>query len=335
MFRSLAGMAKPLRYGLLCAALFTATAAITEVIKTPGETAIPERKATLAVTLGTGVNDDPPYVYGSLETPKELPGVTIEILKRVEKKTGVTFNIKRRPWARVVRDVQHNNLDGGFHFSFKEKRTEFLAYPIPPGEQLPDTQYSISNRAYFLYRLKGDSIRWDGQQIVTDTHEPFILGAIRGGSITDKIKALNYPISEVETDQQLIELLLAGRIDAFVAIDNMIDPKIKALSANKISRIEKFPPPVQNKPYYIGFSKDFYNHHPEIAWQIWEAIKEIKQTGELTKIFEHYATAGQKAQYEAIEDEIKYIEKYRTIDDLAKEAPVYTEPHQGPEHSHQ
>ena len=39
------------------------------------------------VTLATDTNDDPPYVYGDEELSIEYPGVTIDALKLIEKKS--------------------------------------------------------------------------------------------------------------------------------------------------------------------------------------------------------------------------------------------------------
>jgi len=243
----------------------------------------------IEVTLATGVNTDPPYVYGDREISSEYPGITIDILKLIESKTDIKFNIKKMPWARVVREVKDNQLDGGFHFSYKEKRKSFVAYPIKTGATVPDPKFSISNRSYVLYRLKGQSVRWNGETIVTDTQKTMRIGAMRGGSITDDLKKLSVVVNEVNTDQQLLDLLLLKRVEAFVGLENMIDAKINANTTEIKSSIEKTMPAVVNKAYYIAFSKKFYQEHPQEAWKIWEIIHNIKQSGELADIFASYS----------------------------------------------
>ena len=121
--------------------------------------------------VATGVNHDPPYVYGDEEISAEFPGVTIDVLRLIEAKSDIKFIVKKRPWKRVVVEIKRNKLDGGFHFSFKEERRSFVAYPIPEGEILPDPKYSISNRSYVIYRLKGRSVHWNGKQIVLDSKD--------------------------------------------------------------------------------------------------------------------------------------------------------------------
>lgn len=249
--------------------------------------------SAIEVTVATGVNDDPPYVYGDEKISIERPGVTIEILKLIEKRTQVKFNILKQPWARVVQNVKTGKLDGGFHFSYKDERKAFVAYPIEQGQSLPDPNYSISNRSYSLYKLKGAPLQWTGESIVKASEEPILIGVIRGGSITDNIRKRGHQLLEVDRDAQLVQLLLAKRIDALVGLDNMIDAEIRALDTSKRMTIEKATPAVVSKPYYIAFSKQFYRDNPDLAWEIWKVIDLIRMSGELADIFNRYTESQQ------------------------------------------
>lgn len=257
--------------------------------------------SAIEVTIATGINDDPPYVYGDEKISVERPGVTIDILKLIEQRTQVKFNIIKQPWARVVETVKSGKLDGGFHFSYKDERKSFVAYPIEKGETLPNPKYSISNRSYSLYKLKGAPIRWTGENIVKDSGGPIIIGVIRGGSIADNIRNRGHQLLEVDRDIQLVKLLLAKRIDALVGLDNMIDAELRTLDRQQQTTIEKTFPAIVSKPYYIAFSKQFYRKNPEIAWDIWEVIDLLRMSGELADMFNRYTD---KQQYTAIEPQL-------------------------------
>ncbi len=243
----------------------------------------------MEIVVATGVNDDPPYVFGDDEIVQENPGVTIEILRLIEASSDIQFTILKQPWKRVVSNIRDNKIDGGFHFSFKEKRKTFVAYPILDGEDSPSTQYSISKRAYYLYRLTGQTTHWNGHEIMGDVEGGLTIAAIRGGSITQDIKSLGNQLKEVSNDLQLIKLLLTKRVHAFVALENMLDPKIDHLAFDERIKIEKTALPMVRKDYYIGFSKEFYSNNQEAAWLVWNTIKEIKENGELEKIFGKYS----------------------------------------------
>ncbi len=240
------------------------------------------------ITVATGINSDPPYVYGDKQIHDKYPGITIEVLQLIEKKSNVKFLIKKLPWKRVIHEVKNNTLDGGFHFSFKEKRKSFVVYPITNGESVANPKYSISNRSYVIYKLKDENVQWDSKQIVMS--QKIYIGVIRGSSITDKIISLNYKPFEVATDLQLITGLLKRRYSAFIALENMLDPKINHLKLKENIVIEKLLPVVVNKPYYIAFSKKFYQENSEIAWKIWNTIKLIKENGELDNIYLKYSS---------------------------------------------
>ncbi len=243
----------------------------------------------IEIKVATGVNGDPPYVYGDTEISTSYPGVTIDILRLIETKYDIKFIITKLPWKRVVAKVKDNQLDGGFHFSFKQKRKSFVAYPIKVGQTEPAPKYSISNRSYTLYRLQGQSIHWSGQKIIWPEARNLTVAAIRGGSIIEDLKAAGHEVLEVSNDLQLINLLLSQRVHSFVALENMIDPKIQNLPSTQRVLIEKSLPAIVNKPYYIAFSKKFYQEHKGLAWKIWQTIEEIKTNGELQKIYSRYS----------------------------------------------
>lgn len=257
--------------------------------------------SALELTIATGVNDDPPYVYGDEKISANYPGVTIDILKLIEQKTDVRFKILKQPWARVVESVKANRLDGGFHFSYKDERKSFVAYPIKKGETLPDPKYSISHRSYSLYKLKGAPIRWTGERIVKDSKEPIHIGVIRGGSIAANMRKRGHPLLEVDRDAQLVKLLLAKRIDGLVGLENMIDAELRSLESKQRKVIEKTSPAIVSKPYYIAFSKKFYRENPELAWEIWEVIDRIRNNGELAGIYSRY---NNMQQYTVIEPQL-------------------------------
>jgi len=241
----------------------------------------------LEIKIATGINSDPPYVYGDEQISDKYPGITIEILRLIEKKIHVNFIIEKLPWKRVIHEVKLNKLDGGFHFSFKENRKTFVAYPILNGKNSANPKFSISNRSYVLYKLKEKNLQWDGKQIIMSPKTD--IGVIRGSSIIDRIRELGYKPFEVNTDLQLIKGLVKGRYLAFIALENMLDPKIKLLQAKEKIFIEKLSPSVVSKPYYITFSKKFYQEHPKISWKIWKTIEQIKENGDLDQIFMKYS----------------------------------------------
>ncbi len=247
---------------------------------------LPHNTFAIDVVLATGVNTDPPYVYGDEVIDAEHPGITIEVLKLIEARSEINFIIKKMPWSRVVHSVKKNELDGGFHFSFKPDRVSFVSYPtnMNEDEYLPDSHFSLYSESYYLYRLIDYSAAW------RDKNRKLVVGVIRGSSVSSLLVELGYELKEVSHDRQLARLLLSGRIDAYAGLQNMHDAKLKQMEPEQRSLIEKVHPELSQKPYYIGFSKHFYRNHKDVAWSIWNIIADIKLSGELDDLYLKYAS---------------------------------------------
>jgi polar amino acid transport system substrate-binding protein len=104
----------------------------------------------------------PRYLGEGTAIPKERPGITIELMRLVEKRAGVRFEMQRVPWARSLYLLESNQVDGVFHMSYVPERTRFAAYPMKDGQ--PDRARSIFTQRYFLYARKGTRLAWDGNR---------------------------------------------------------------------------------------------------------------------------------------------------------------------------
>ena len=62
------------------------------------------------------------------------PGLTLELLKMVEKQVNVQFQFKRMPWKRCLYMVENGLADAAFHASYKLDRAKYGAYPFRDGK---------------------------------------------------------------------------------------------------------------------------------------------------------------------------------------------------------
>lgn len=240
------------------------------------------------ITIATGVNSDPPFVYGDYTINWDHPGITIEILQQIEQRLGIRFTIAKHPWVRVVDEVRGNLIDGGVHFSFQPARTSFVAYPIREGEVAPDPQYSISSRSYRLYQMNTGSLSWDGSSLGGVPGSSARVGYIKGGSVYKVLRDQDITLVALSTDWQLVQMLISGRIDAIVALENMVESHIQRLSTPQQLRIRKEKLPVLHQAYYIGFSRQFFVENQELVWSIWNEIALMKESGFVSALFEKY-----------------------------------------------
>ena len=239
---------------------------------------------TPEIYISTTDVENLPYVIGEgEELLPENPGVTIEILRLIEKSLDIRFVITREPWARVLFNLENNHIDGIFHASFTADREKIGVYPRRDGRI--DTARSLFERAYVLYVKKGSPLIWDGSSLQNLTGS---VGVIRGYAIIDDLKRMNVPMEELSTPLQGMNLLLLNRIAAFAELQNSGD-HILSLEREAMSDIVKLSPALQTKPYYLIFSREFYAKHTGLAERIWDEIHRLVASGEYDSIFRKYA----------------------------------------------
>lgn len=244
--------------------------------------------STQEIQLGTGMNPDPPYVNEDFATNNQLPGITIEILNIVQERLDLTINIKKKPWVRVVEDIKHNRLDGGFHFSYFPARNEYLKYPIMAGEANPARSYALSVRSDMLYRLSTSTLEWDGINFKKPGSNRISLGVIRGGAFASKVNQNRYDLIQVSSNEQLLQLLIQGRVDGIVGLDSMINHQIKTLPLVIQEQIKKDQTIIAEMHFFLVFSNGFYKKNKELVWAIWSIIEELNKNDEFKKIYEKY-----------------------------------------------
>jgi len=242
------------------------------------------RGETRTVFLSTTDVNNQPYVLGEgNHLQPENPGITIEVLRLIEQRLDVKFEITREPWARVLYDVENNKVDGIFHASYTKDRAEFGVYPMAGGQV--DITRCIFNRDYVLYKRKDAPLTWDGLSLL-NLKRP--VGVIRGYAIIDDMKKLDIPMEELSSPEQGMNLLLLNRIDAFAELQNSGDSLLYR-EREKYGDIVKMSPPLQTKPYFIMFSREFYQNHTLLAESIWDEIHQLVASGEYDQIYLKYA----------------------------------------------
>ncbi len=77
----------------------------------------------------------------------------------------------------------------------------------------------------------------------------------------------------------IFKKLLSKRIDAAVLQISAGEYVLKNTPefSKNIIRVEK---PIEEKPYYLIFSKDFVNKYPELTKKIWNEIEKVRESKE-------------------------------------------------------
>ncbi|MBL6929512.1 MAG: hypothetical protein ISR44_10105 [Rhodospirillales bacterium] len=195
-----------------------------------------------------------------------------KLLNTVAKEVGVTFEYLRVPWARALRMVRDDTVNGTFFASFKPERTAYAVYPMK-SDWMPDTARALKVYSYWLYSLKSKGGDWDGTRLVGNVKR---IGAERGTSIIRKLKGLGVTVVEAAEYWTLARMLVRDRFDAFAGTAEVYRNIISRVPsyAAKVSRSTK---PLEMKYGYLIFSRPFFAEHPDLAERIWDRISIINK----------------------------------------------------------
>ena len=260
---------------LIIAAVFCTAVAF------PGYSAQVEKPV---LRLATGEEPNPPRHFGR-ETPLHLdkPGLSIELLKLAGEEAGVTFKFENYPFARRLYLLKENSIQAMFHSSYKKDRSVYGAYPIK--DDKPDASRSIYTDAYMVYKRVGSKVTWDGKKF-GNLDKP--VGAQSTYAVIDDLKKLGVPVEPIVGSDLNFNKLAAGRIDAYAELEGVADARL-ATMPDLADKIEKLPKPIRVKPYFLMFSKVYYEKNTELVERIWDAIAKVRTSVEFKAIEKRYA----------------------------------------------
>ncbi len=136
----------------------------------------------------------------------EVVGYDIDIIREIEKRLDVTFEIEALPFKRLLYMVETGRVDGGFTL-FKTEQRESWAYY---------TKYPIHISQYNIFTRKGEEFEYNK---VSDLIGKKI-GLNSGFAISDEFDRMkkNREITVIESEDSDInfKLLKNGRIDCYI-----------------------------------------------------------------------------------------------------------------------
>ncbi len=241
--------------------------------------AIEAKNTLIKVIFSFEDKPNPPYYLGKgSKINWKKPGITLELLKSMEKKLNIEVTFQRNPWKRGLVFLKNNRVNGVFHASFKAKRLEFGVYPMKDGKVNPNKR--VMSNSYFLYKLKSSRLTWDGDMIRNNVRP---VGASFGYAIVSDLRKMGIHVSEAYTQTASLRKLNKKYIDGFAGLETMVDLHLK-MNPEEFKNIEKLYPPLKTKAYYVIFSHGFVSMNPNIAQGIWDEIENSKKSGEYDKI---------------------------------------------------
>jgi len=88
---------------------------------------------------------------------------------------------------------------------------------------------------------------------------------------------------------QALRMLNANYID-FAALQSVTGDYLLVTHADEFLDIQKLQPAIDDKAYFLLFSKTFYQQHPDFTEQVWDTLAQLRET-DLPTIIQRYLAA--------------------------------------------
>jgi polar amino acid transport system substrate-binding protein len=186
---------------------------------------------------------------------------------------GVPLRIEPLPWMRCLILASRGDVDAILGASFTPERALDLVYPRD-AEGLPDTARRLFAQGYRLLRRRGDALDTDGTRF-TDLVGP--IGVERGYSSTALVRGSGAGVDDNHPDvHAMLAKLRSGRLGGVL----VADPQYASLLSQRgvLDGIEAVPTPLQQRAYYLVFSRDFGHRQPLLAERLWAEAARQRDT---------------------------------------------------------
>lgn len=206
-----------------------------------------------------------------------LHGLDIDLLAELERRTGLRFDVQRAPWARGLAALQSGSADLMTGLARTPERERYIDY-------LPIPYYACAARLYGTPELAASITRYEqlrgptiGYVLESVYFQPF-----------DSDAGLHK--SGVNNEQQLLEMLMRGRLQLVIGTDCQVDYELR--DPRLAGRIVKtgYQPQTRTE-LFIGFTQQ----HPltDEKKRIATALQQMLDEGWVAEAAKRYQPATQ------------------------------------------
>ena len=178
----------------------------------------------------------------------ELSGVSMSTVRCVFSDMGEPYSVSVMPWGRAIADLKNGEADGLFS-SLPTKELADSAVMSAP----------FALEKWYWYFAPGIDSSIDGFPRGLRT------GAVRASNQERWLEKNGMPVTEtVNEGKQLLRLVAAGRLDAFVADERYFKELLNEVDASELERLSRLQRRfIRYMPLGVYFGKHFLAEHPD------------------------------------------------------------------------
>lgn len=212
-------------------------------------------------------------------TNKSLTGVWQKKIIRALENTNTTLAPVFSPRERCLNALLDNQVDAVLA-GYSKERSQIGVFPMKQ-KNMTDSKKRVGQVNYSIYRLKTNSVDWDGQKF--HNLKTKNIGVQRG--INSKYLLAKHGISdyeEVNAISQGIAKVSYGRNEIFIGEEYQSD---LALADLRITNINKIPKPFYQDMVYVIFSKNFYQKNKKFSEKFWNELEKLHKLKEFSDAY--------------------------------------------------
>lgn len=183
------------------------------------------------------------------------------------------------PWKRCLNNVATGEVAGGLAASYSDERAKFAVYPTT-ADGKPDPSRRLKMDGYSLYRVKGTTAHWDGQQFVNLTGR---IGSQLGYASAAELRKYGAIVYESgDSPETAMRHLVAGDLQLLALMNFQGDGLLN--NPEFASKVEKIPSPFTDKPYFVIFNKDYYSANRKTVEEFWAGLAAARESVQFKKL---------------------------------------------------
>jgi len=199
-------------------------------------------------------------------------GFDIDLLGAITEITNLQFNVKRTPWSRALKQLQHNQVDMMTGLAYTQDRALYIDYIEPP--------YFVCQPAFYIQTSLKKEITTYNE--LYQYKIGYVLQSVYFEPFDSDTKMRRHG---VVTESQLIGMAAKGRIELFIGSDCQVDYEISQQELwGVLSKVEY--QPEQSNALYLGISKQQNIHG--LAKKLSNALIELQRSGQLQVMKNRY-----------------------------------------------